>query len=231
MASIWTPDGQNLTYWQAGAGLMEKRADGQGEATVVIADSEHQFTWPMWTKDRRWLVYQIGGSVNREFEILGWQPQTESLPTALVATGFSETSPALSPDERWLAYACNRNGRYEVYVRPFPDVEAAQWKVSASGGYSPMWAHNGRELFYINGRRQLVVVEVSTDPTFEVIAERSLFSISEFQYFATSYRYRGFAVTPDDQRFLMLKQVEGLRREVLLTFNWFEELKRLVPTE
>ena len=78
-------------------------------------------------------------SINRALE---WKP--------LLQTTASEISPALSPDGGWLAYASNQSGRFEVYVERFPDLGDAQADF-ADGGAAPLWAPNGRELFYLRG--------------------------------------------------------------------------------
>ncbi len=71
----------------------------------------------------------------------------------------------MSPDGRWLAYASNESGQYEVYVRPFPNTNDGKWLVSTDGGEEPVWAHSGRELFY-KGGGNLMSVEVLPGPTF-----------------------------------------------------------------
>ena len=73
----------------------------------------------------------------------------------LVATQFTETGPALSPDGRWLAYSSGESGRGEVYVRPFPDVESGRVQVSTNGGSNPRWANSGTELFFVDADRRL----------------------------------------------------------------------------
>ena len=69
--------------------------------------------------------------------------------TPLVQTPFSERNGEVSPDGRWLAYEANDSGRYEIYVRPFPDVTKGLWQVSTDGGTRPLWARSGQELFYL----------------------------------------------------------------------------------
>jgi serine/threonine-protein kinase len=66
-------------------------------------------------------------------------------PQSLVASEAQERDPVLSSDEHWLAYASNESGRLEVYVRPFPNVDAGKWLVSTGGGGFPVWSPNGRE--------------------------------------------------------------------------------------
>ncbi len=143
----------------------------------------------------------------------------------LVATEFRETSPAVSPDGRWLAYASNESGRYEVYVRPFPNTNDFKWLVSTDGGREPVWAHSGRELFY-RGNGNQMVVEVLPGPTFVTGERRTLFSVQGFRSVTVHQQYD---VTPDDQRFVMIRNrsVEE-RGELILVENFFEELKAKV---
>jgi hypothetical protein len=65
------------------------------------------------------------------------------------SSGFLINNAAVSPDGRWLAYQTDESGRDEIYVRPFPDVDAGLWQVSTGGGRQPVWARTGRELFYL----------------------------------------------------------------------------------
>ena len=60
-----------------------------------------------------------------------------------------ERNGIVSPDGRWLAYESDSSGRFEIYVRPFPNVDAGQWLISTAGGTRPLWAPNGQELFYV----------------------------------------------------------------------------------
>jgi serine/threonine-protein kinase len=227
---IWTPDGRKITYQSKAGGsprLWEKLADGSGEARMVLEPEDDKGIQSMaWSPDMRWLIFQYGWY--EEADIFGYQPGADVPPVPLVDTGSSEVCPALSPDGRWLAYASNRSGRYEVYVRPFPNVDESLWQVSREGGTEPVWAHNGHELFYRNGRDQLVVVECVSEPTFRQLTETPLFSASAYQFWPINH---SFAVSADDRRFVMLRLLEGGPRELSLTFNFYQELKRLAPTE
>ena len=64
-----------------------------------------------------------------------------------------------------MAYESDASGRSEVYVRPFPDVDAALHQISTNGGATPLWAPDGSELFYEDDGR-LLAVPVQTEPTF-----------------------------------------------------------------
>ena len=134
-----------------------------------------------------------------------------------------------APDGRWLAYQSDESGEDRIYVRPFPDVDGGRFPISAGGGTEPLWSPDGRELFYRSGD-SLMAVPVRTESAFEAGSAAVLFT--------GSYRARNgrmYDIAPDGQRFLMVKQLEtsegGLVNHVILVENWFEELKRLAPTD
>ena len=89
----------------------------------------------------------------------------ERISTLLMETEFSERNAALSPDGRWMAYQLNESGQFEVYGRPFPDVNGGRWQVSSGGGAWPLWNPNGRELFYARSEG-MMAVPIETEPTF-----------------------------------------------------------------
>lgn len=134
----------------------------------------------------------------------------------------------LSPDGRWLAYASDETGRTEVYVRPFPDTRGAKYTVSRDGGAEPLWSPSGRELFFRDGRDNLVAATIAPGAGFEVSGMRILFSA--VGYWGDN-RHRGYTVAPDGRSFLFIK-APGLlsgSNQAVVTLNWFQELRRLVP--
>ncbi len=89
-----------------------------------------------------------------------------------------------------------------------------------------MWAHSGRELFYRNGANELVAVQVSTDPAFALGQQEVLFSVAAYM---RNLAYTLYDVTPDDQRFVMLRigdRENAVTSELILVENWFEELRQ-----
>jgi hypothetical protein len=141
----------------------------------------------------------------------------------LVATKFTETAPAISPDGRWLAYSSNESGKYDIYVVPFPNTAAAKWAVSTGGGTEPIWSHSGKELFYRDAAGNMVAVEVHSTPTFSSGRAKILFPAGAYLSFARGLEY---AVAPDDRRFLMIRQIAGsVPDELIVVDNWFDELK------
>ena len=85
--------------------------------------------------------------------------------TPLVQSPFNERNGIISPDGRWLAYEANDSGRFEIYVRPFPDVNSGHWQVSTNGGTRPIWARSGQELVYVSPTGALMGVGVARGPS------------------------------------------------------------------
>jgi serine/threonine-protein kinase len=221
----WTPDGRSVTFSSNVAGSIDvwtKRADGSAKAVRQFHEKRNVYG-ARWSPDGKWLIFQTGTAGLGAGDILGIRPGIDTAGVPLVATKFTEWSPSLSPDGRWLAYTSNESGQFEVYVVPFPNTSAAKWAVSTRGGTEPLWAHGGRELFYRDGAGNLVAVEVETTPTFSIGHSTALFHAAVFSSFPGAPQY---ALAPDDRRFLMIRPVSASTPDKLIMVeNWFEELK------
>ena len=145
----------------------------------------------------------------------------DSTPIPLVTTQFRAATPRLSPDDRWLAYSPNETGQREVYVRPFPNTGTAKWPVSQAGGASPVWSRDGRELFYINSRGELVAAPVLRGVTFSLGKQHVLLS----PRYETLWPEKNYDVSPDGRRFIMIRSPQKTRDELIVVENFFEELK------
>jgi hypothetical protein len=115
-------------------------------------------------------------------------------------------------------------------VRPFPDASNVRWQVSTEGGYQPVWAHNGRELFFVsaNGDIRVAEFEATTD-SFERGRVSTLFSALGY---VLRFNDRSYDIAPDDRRFMMVRDVgtgSQPATRVILVQSFFEEVKRLVP--
>ncbi len=151
--------------------------------------------------------------------------------TPLLNSRFDEHHPEFSPDGHWMAYVSNESGRNEIYVRPFPGP-GGKWQISNEGGTEPLWARNGKQLFYRGPPRHVWVVDVRGGSDFAVSKPRPLFQM-QGSYTAGTYA-RSWDISLDDRRFLMVK-IEDRKwqpiTELILVQNWLEELKRLVPVK
>ena len=230
----WSPDGQSVTFVSNRSGqddLWSRRADGSGRAELVL-DMDEPIKEALYSPDGEWLLFVLGEG-NFGGGIYGIRLGVDSVPTRLVASDeWGALEMSLSPDGRWLAYSSNRLGddpladAWQIWVQPFPDVDSGIWQVSTTRGDEPIWAHNGRELFYNAGpigAFDVMVAEVSLEPTFAAGRQRTLFSGAGY----LNPNGHEQKVSLDDQRFVMLRtvQAEG-GNQLIVVDNFFEELKR-----
>ena len=153
----------------------------------------------------------------------------------LLDSEFAEFAPSLSPDGRWLAYHSDETGSSLIYVRPFPDLDDGQWRVSPDFGRHPVWSPDGRALFYRGqGDADLIVAQIETEPTFSSRTPDRLLRISGYLMGGG----RQYDVAPDGDRFIFrTTRTAGQGSEdepfngLVLVLDWFEELRRLVPVD
>jgi serine/threonine protein kinase/Tol biopolymer transport system component len=238
-APAWTAGGRAVTFLsdrpippggtrRAGRfGLWQQSADGTGEPRLLWGKDAP--TDGFLSPDGRWTVLGATASPGSKAggDILAARPGLDSVSRRIVATGYDEEGSALSPDSRWLAYVSNEQGKPEVFVRPFPDVNGGKWQVSSGGGSAPIWSHSGRELFYAT-RSDMYVVRIHPGPPFSAEPPRVLFAIPPRVRAGSPVR-GNFAITPDDQRFLMVRdnsweEMAGTPTLVVVE-NFFQELR------
>jgi serine/threonine-protein kinase len=136
-----------------------------------------------------------------------------------------QRAPVFSPDGRWFAYSSHETGTWEVYVKPFPGP-GAKIKLSDGGGYEPRWDLHTNKLYYRNGDEMLMV-------TYESAAE---FEPAQPEFLFKRHFLGGVTVgsqpysVASDGRFLMIQEDLAPGTQINVVVNWFEELKRLVPT-
>ena len=132
-----------------------------------------------------------------------------------------------SPDGHWLAYVSTESGRSEIYVQPYPGP-GGKWQISTEGGTEAVWNPNGRELFYRTGSK-MMAVDVMTQPAFSPGKPKVLF---ESPYRRSPSIQPNYSVSPDGQRFLMLKPAEvQAATQINVVLNWIEDVKKKVLTK
>jgi len=250
---VWTPDSREVIFSSGEFGgnrgprsLFRRAADGTGTAEELIEERGLPYAV---TPDARSLIFsssrQQPGTPVIEGDLMLLPLMGERRPQPLLQTPYDELNAEPSPNGRWLAYESNESGRYEIYVRPFPNATAGKWPVSTSGGTRPLWARNGQELFY-ESMGALMRVPVTTGSTFAAGTPTKLFDAPYFFGPVVVGRGRTYDVSPDGKQFLMIKEggiadsrPGAMARQaesppsarMVLVQHWFEELKRLVPTK
>jgi eukaryotic-like serine/threonine-protein kinase len=225
----WSADGRTLYFVSNSANnrgvLYHTSTAGGAQPEVVPLREDREVMGVATSLDGQWLIYRTNNQDRGNADILALQLGGDRVPRELVTTPAEELAPVVSPDGRWLAYSSNESGRREIYVRPFPETAQARYQVSSAGGTEPKWAKHGQEIFYRDGAGKLVAVPVSPGPTFQRGQATVLFDASPYQanWFAAPYD-----VTADGQRFVMLRAEGGSHPDVVVVFNFLEELKMLV---
>ncbi len=224
---VWSPDGTRFAFASRRAGqanIWVKRVEGTSEAEPLTTEGG-LFQVPMdWSPDgRHILFFQVDAGANvytLDVGTLEVEPYLDS--------EFEEGSSKFAPNGRWVAFRSDESGRDEVYIRPFP-LAAGKWQVSAGGGSEPVWSSDGRVVYYRGDDRKLYAADVTEEGS-------SLRVGSPRPVFEDRYRRgpgRGYDIASDGS-FVFTSGSEQSDQEAglpILVFNWFEELKRLVPLD
>ena len=217
----WTADGTRVLFRSDRAGrnttLWWQPADGSGAAQELLAVPGKDVWEGVMTPDGHTVVYRTGvqGSADIWYRRLAGDTAAHGIAT----TPFAESAPRISPDGRWVAYASDESGSYQVVVRPFPGP-GAQVTVSIGGGNTPVWSRDGRRIFYPDGTK-LLAASVGTSPTFSATARDVLFEGNYVQRLG----HAGFDVSPDGKSFLMLRPVAEHDEQIVVIPNWAAELR------
>ncbi len=229
---VWTPDGKRLAYASQRGGtpaMYWKQADGTPEQILA---PQHPHRPSSFSPDGKILAYtEVHPQSGLDIWTVRLDDRAPRQPELFLRTPFDEDLPLFSPDGRWVAYRSNESGRMEVYVAQFPGA-AVKRQISIDGGDQPLWAPNGKQLFYANGNR-IMSVELNTESGLHPAKSRLLFE----KTFSASSADSGiwghtWAVFPDGKRFLFVENpAQPEIRELRVVLNWFEELKARVPTK
>jgi serine/threonine-protein kinase len=220
---IWSPDGKWIAYQSGRAGLRglyRQLADGSGPPQQLTALTQTAQVPDSWSPDGRVLTF------NRSNDIWVLPIDGDEEPQPLIDSAQAQCCSQFSPDGKWLAYVSNDTGLWHVYISPYPNPNV-KWQVSGEeGGGQPVWSPDGRELFYISSD-QMLVVSVQMEPSVSLGKPTVLF---EGSYVTTQFGFgkQYYDISHDGQQFVMIKEAGQAQINVVL--NWFEELKRLVPT-
>jgi serine/threonine-protein kinase len=229
--ALWTSDDRVVFTSMAGAGgseLFRHRTDGVGtpeQITSVQSDGLQPFPNAM-TPDGKQVVFRAVVGAKNDLFVAEIGSNGKARP--LIATPHDERNAALSPAGDFIAFESDvSGGRFEILARPFPDVDAAQFRVSTEGGTEPVWSPDGREIFYVSSR-QLMSVRVTRTPGGLLLDKpQTLFDASPYFFGGAG---RNYDVSPDG-RFIMIKTIDERRDQrtpINIVVNWMEELRNRV---
>ncbi len=236
----WHPDGRHIAFTQAplsappigtslGGGthdLFMTTASGTGSVDALVVSKDAKGS-PDWSPDGHVLAYeQLNGATKIDIMVMAMETRTVA---PYIHGSANETQPTFSPDGKWVAYASDESGRFEVYVQPYP-ATGDKWPISTTGGAQPRWRRDGRELFYLSISQQLTAVDVSTaGGRFEAGVPHVLFSTRASAVSGLASSFRQFAVTANGQAFLINETASTAtapRDPLKVVTNWMSLLRR-----
>jgi serine/threonine protein kinase len=234
---LWTPDGNRIVFWsnRQEGGIYWKSSDNTGNVEKLGPISGRWIFPSGWSEDGKIMVLEMGSEDSGGKDIIAMSMEGDHPTKKLLSKGHLETNPRISADGQWMAYTSNESGQNEIYVRPFPLVEAGIWQVSIGGGHSPLWAPDGRELFYRSGVA-VMAVPIETEPTFKIRGRPE--ELFRDKYFLNTFGY-SWDISHDGNMFLMVQRLtirsseskSEIPPKMAIVTNWFEELKQKVPKD
>ncbi|MDT8340780.1 MAG: protein kinase [Longimicrobiales bacterium] len=232
---FWLPQGDSVAYianrpGQPESELLARRWDGTGGARTLLSVDQlgtgRVLQEADVSVDGEWIVYRVGGGVGTR-DIYAFQIGVDTVGRPLIAEGFNEHSPAISPDGRFLAYGSNESGRDEVYVRTFPDVSGGKWLVSTRGGREPVWSADGRTLYFRDFRGDLTAVGWNPAGSGGVLSREVLFPSADF---LSDPVHAVYAAHPDGDRFLMVSYLNSGAATLMWIENFTAGLTSSTPS-
>ena len=217
---IWSPDSARLLFASNRLSfndLYVKNADGAQEEKSLLHDDIDKFPSD-WSRDGKYILY------TRHTDL--WFLSLPDLKKSLFLKAPSVLrNGQFSPDGKWVAYASNETGKWEIYVTSFPEPRG-KWQVSVGGGEQPRWRGDGRELFYLSPNSKMMAVPVTTGANFEARTPVALFQAAPRQPIPI-FDLFVYDVSRDGQRFLIntqVKQAESAPMSIVL--NWTAKLNK-----
>jgi serine/threonine protein kinase len=224
---VWSADGSSVVFDTEYAGVRSlylKLASGAGDERHLLKSTTGEKFATSCSRDGRFLLYTAEDpDTKSDLWVLPLQGDRQPIP--FLRTEFSESSAQFSPDGHWVAYVSNESGRDEIYVRDFSSGAAqrswdaaGRWLVSRTGGTSPRWRGDGKELFYVASDQKLMSVNISSKPVFQGGAPKPLFQLPA--------GFIGGDVTADGKRFLFGVPVgQSASVPFIVLLNWRTNLK------
>lgn len=233
----WTPN-DRITFASDRAGkgtsnLYWQPADGAGEPERLTVSDNRQ--WPgSWHPSGKFLAFceMRLGTASPDVLILpmegseeaGWKP---GKPFVFLDSPRVENTPEFSPDGRWLAYMANETGKFEVYVRPFPE-SGGKWQVSTAGGQFPAWSRIRPEIFYQAPDERIMVVPYTVEGDKFQKGKASVWSEQRLGAWGNI----SLGLHPDGKHFAVItntRESAARQDKVVFILNFFDYLRRIAP--
>jgi serine/threonine-protein kinase len=231
---VWGPVSKRITYGSARVdnnhipSLFSVSSDGSAEEQLAESSSKRGYLPCSWSGDEQELAFVSAGGADEasSFDIWVLSMAEGRQSREFLATQYNEKMPAFHPRGDWIAYASDVSGRYEVYIRRYPSGSDKR-QISFDRGDEPIWDPSGKMLYYRSGNT-VKAVAIGFEPSFSLGEPKELFT----EWAERNNIVRNYDFDPVNRRFIMVKplQEESTPTQINVVLNWFEELKRLVPS-
>src|ERR1700687_1483593 len=187
---------------QSGWRIFLKNADGTGSEQKVfeMESAALQVVVFDWSRDGKSVFF-------RKASELGCLSLSERTAKPIFQNQWTARNAQFSPDGRWMAYASNETGGWEIYVSPFPSLNG-KWQISRNGGQEPRWRGDGKELFYVSLDGKMMAVAVSSGASVEAGTPVELFQTHRSPHVASTDVF-SYDVTSDGKKFLINTKVDN----------------------
>jgi Tol biopolymer transport system component/predicted Ser/Thr protein kinase len=230
---VWSPDSRYLFFGTVRSGILWTRADGAGDPQPLTGTKTNQAPLSITSDGKRLAYSEYAGHAQI------WTVPLEETngqikagkPEQFLKSPFAEVSAAFSPEGKWLAYCSNTTGTYEVFVQAFPDT-GGRWQISNSGGTFPAWSPNGQDLLYQSGDQIMAVAYTAKGARF--VAEKPRIWLAKLSGFQAGFG-TAWDLAHDGKRVAVVTPAQTPEapkqdHEVVMLLNFFDELRRRVPT-
>ena len=208
VVGMWSRDGKSVAYrfGSDGSGIYVKAASGlerEKKLFFISGASMDDIEPNSWSADDQQILCRRQTSSGDYLELV---PAAGGDPVRLLNSKGSEENGQFSPDGKWVAYASDESGTWEIYVTSFPGA-AGKWQVSRGGGTEPRWRGDGKEIFYIAPNGMLMAVPINGETTFATGQPTPLFQVRGRAPISSTDVFT-YDVTKDGKRFLVNRYVK-----------------------
>jgi len=217
----WTPDGKRVVYVGLGGkerfAIWSQPADG-GSPAEKLFDTRGLTSGVTVSPDGRSVVYTTYN--NNSWDLFRVQLDSGRVAVPYLTSSYNELAPRFSPDGRWVAVASNESGRYEVYVRSFPDP-VARVQISADGGTEPAWSADGTRIFY-RSRSIIMSAKLATTPNLRVLSRDT--AVAQAGSILTGGLVGDYDVAKDGRFLGLISNKDDY--QLIVVPNWLPELEQ-----
>jgi len=219
----WSPDGSRFAVTLGMPNSMfrivTRSSTGTGES-FSLQELPSGDSATDWSPDGRYLLTESANVTtgDSEVSVVPLEPGEKSRPLPVANTG-SQTSGQFSPDGKFIAFTMLANGTSQIFVVPV-DGRSGMWQASTSGGRWPRWSRDGKQLYFISTRNEMMTVDMHEKDNGVEVGH----AVKLFAYRPSVRIYRSgmidYDVNPDGKRFLLVVAADENNRPLTVLQNW-----------